>query len=66
VRNTQGDHIEQTFGPGQQSLAAVRLSRNVLAGLCHTVLPWSAAAPGVGQAPDLLRGDARLDALNGV
>jgi hypothetical protein len=43
VRNTQGDHIEHTFGPSQQYLAAVRLSRNVLAGLCHTVLPWSAA-----------------------
>jgi hypothetical protein len=41
VLKTKGDHVEHNFGHGQQYLAAVMLSLNLLAFLCHTVLEWS-------------------------
>jgi len=41
VLKTKGDHVEHNFGPGQQSLAAVMLSLNLLAFLFHTVVEWS-------------------------
>jgi hypothetical protein len=41
VRQTQGYHLEQNFGHGQQSLAATLLSVNWWACLCQTVLEGS-------------------------
>jgi hypothetical protein len=41
VLKTKGYHVEHNFGPGQQYLAAVMLSLNLLAFLFHTVLEWS-------------------------
>jgi hypothetical protein len=41
VLKTKGYHLEHNFGHGQQSLAAVMLSLNLLAFLFHTVLEWS-------------------------
>jgi hypothetical protein len=41
VLKTKGYHVEHNFGHGQQSLAAVMLSLNLLAFLFHTVLEWS-------------------------
>jgi hypothetical protein len=38
---TKGYHVEHNFGHGQQYLAAVMLSLNLLAFLFHTVLEWS-------------------------
>jgi hypothetical protein len=43
VLKTKGYHIEHNFGHGQQSLAAIMLSLNLLALLFHTVLEWSDA-----------------------
>jgi hypothetical protein len=43
VLTTKGYHVEHNFGHGQQSLAAIMLSLNLLALLCHTVLEWSDA-----------------------
>jgi hypothetical protein len=43
VLKTQGYHIEHNFGHGQQYLAAMRLSLNLLAFLFHTVWEWSDA-----------------------
>ena len=40
VLKTKGYHIEHNFGHGQQYLAAVMLSLNLLAFLFHTVLEW--------------------------
>ena len=40
---TNGDPVEHHFGHGKQSLSAVRLSLNLRALLCHTVLEWSDA-----------------------
>ena len=40
---TKGYHIEHNFGHGQQYLAALMLSLNLLAFLFHTVLEWSDA-----------------------
>jgi hypothetical protein len=37
---TKGYHIEHNFGPGKTSLAACRLSLNLLAFLFPTVLQW--------------------------
>jgi hypothetical protein len=71
VRKTKGYHLEHHFGHGKRSLAALLLSRNLLAFLCQTVLQWCEAKYAllrqvVGQTPDLFRGYARLDALYGV
>src|SRR5215475_6330569 len=41
VLKTKGYHLEHNFGHGQQYLAAVLLSLNLLAFLFHTVLEWS-------------------------
>ena len=41
VLKTKGYHVEHNLGHGQQSLAAVMLSLNLLALLFHTVLEWS-------------------------
>jgi len=41
VLKTKGYHIEHNFGHGQQYLAALMLSLNLLAFLFHTVLEWS-------------------------
>jgi len=41
VLKTKGYHLEHNFGHGQQYLAAVMLSLNLLAFLFHTVLEWS-------------------------
>ena len=41
VLKTKGYHIEHNFGHGQQYLAAIMLSLNLLAFLFHTVLEWS-------------------------
>jgi hypothetical protein len=41
VLKTKGSHGEHNFGHGQQDLAAVMLSLNLLALLFHTVLEWS-------------------------
>ncbi len=41
VLQTKGDHVEHNFGHGQQYLAAVMLSLNLLAFLFHTGLEWS-------------------------
>jgi hypothetical protein len=41
VLKTKGYHREHNFGHGQQYLAAVMLSLNLLALLFHTVLEWS-------------------------
>jgi hypothetical protein len=41
VLKTKGYHIEHNFGHGQQYLAAIMLSLNLLALLFHTVLEWS-------------------------
>ncbi len=41
VLKTKGYHVEHNFGHGQQYLAAVMLSFNLLAFLFHTVLEWS-------------------------
>jgi hypothetical protein len=41
VLKTKGYHVEHNFGHGQQYLAAVMLSLNLLAFLFHTVLEWS-------------------------
>lgn len=41
VLKTKGYHVEHNFGHGQQYLAAVMLSLNLLALLFHTVLEWS-------------------------
>ena len=41
VLKTKGYHIEHNFGHGQQYLAAVMLSLNLMAFLFHTVLEWS-------------------------
>jgi hypothetical protein len=38
VLTTTGDHIEHHLGQGKNYLAAFRLSLNLLAVLCHTVL----------------------------
>ena len=38
---TKGSHREHNVGQGQQDLAAVRRSLNLLAVLCHTVWEWS-------------------------
>ena len=43
VLKTQGYHVEHNFGHGQQYLAAIMLSLNLLAFLFHTVLEWSDA-----------------------
>jgi hypothetical protein len=43
VLKTKGYHVEHNFGHGQQYLAAVMLSLNLLAFLFHTVLEWSDA-----------------------
>ena len=43
VLKTKGYHIEHNFGHGQQYLAALMLSLNLLALLFHTVLEWSDA-----------------------
>jgi hypothetical protein len=43
VLKTKGDHLEHNLGHGQQSLAAMMLSLNLLAFLCHPVLEWSDA-----------------------
>jgi len=43
VLKTKGYHLEHNFGHGQQYLAAVMLSLNLLAFLFHTVLEWSDA-----------------------
>jgi hypothetical protein len=43
VLKTKGYHIAHNFGHGQQSLAAIMLSLNLLALLFHTVLEWSDA-----------------------
>ena len=43
VLKTKGYHIEHNFGHGQQYLAALMLSLNLLAFLFHTVLEWSDA-----------------------
>jgi hypothetical protein len=40
-RKTTGDHVEHHCGPGQQALAAVMRSLNLLALLFYTVLEWS-------------------------
>jgi hypothetical protein len=41
VLKTKGYHLEHNFGHGQQYLAAVMLSLNLLTFLFHTVLEWS-------------------------
>lgn len=41
VLKTKGYHLEHNFGHGKQYLAALLLSLNLLAFLCHTVLEWS-------------------------
>jgi hypothetical protein len=41
VLKTKGYHLEHHFGHGQQYLAAVMRSLNLLAFLFHTVLEWS-------------------------
>jgi hypothetical protein len=41
VLKPKGYHGEHNFGHGQQYLAAVMLSLNLLAFLFHTVLAWS-------------------------
>jgi len=41
VLKTKGDHVAHNFGHGKQYLAAVMLSLNLVAFLCHTVLEWS-------------------------
>ena len=41
VLKTKGYHVEHNFGHGQQYLAAVMLSLNLLAFLFHTVLEWT-------------------------
>ena len=41
VLKTKGYHLEHNFGHGQQYLAALMLSLNLLAFLFHTVLEWS-------------------------
>jgi hypothetical protein len=41
VLKTKGYHVEHNFGHGQQYLAAVMVSLNLLAFLFHTVLEWS-------------------------
>lgn len=41
VLKTKGYHLEHNFGHGQQYLAAVMFSLNLLAFLFHTVLEWS-------------------------
>jgi hypothetical protein len=41
VLKTKGYHVEHNFGHGQQYLAAIMLSLNLLAFLFHTVLEWS-------------------------
>jgi hypothetical protein len=41
VLKTKGDHLEHSFGHGQQYLSAFMLSLNLLAFLFHTVLGWS-------------------------
>ena len=38
--NTKGYHLEHHYGHGQQHLSAVRLTLNLFAFLCHTVLGW--------------------------
>jgi hypothetical protein len=43
VLKTKGYHVEHNFGHGQQYLAALMLSLNLLAFLFHTVLEWSDA-----------------------
>jgi hypothetical protein len=43
VLKTKGYHVEHNFGHGQQYLAAIMLSLNLLAFLFHTVLEWSDA-----------------------
>jgi hypothetical protein len=43
VLKTKGSHVEHNFGHGQQYLAAIMLSLNLLAFLFHTVLEWSDA-----------------------
>ena len=43
VLKTQGYHVKHNFGHGQQYLAAIMLSLNLLAFLFHTVLEWSDA-----------------------
>ena len=43
VRKTKGSHVAHNFGQGQPSLAAMMLSLNLLALLCHTMLAWSDA-----------------------
>jgi hypothetical protein len=43
VLKTKGYQVEHNFGHGQQSLAAIMLSLNLLALLFHTVLEWSDA-----------------------
>src|SRR5713101_2550501 len=41
VLKTKGYHVEHNFGHGQQDLAAIMLSLNLLAFLFHTALEWS-------------------------
>ena len=41
VLKTKGYHVEHNFGHGQQYLAAMMCSLNLLAFLFHTVLEWS-------------------------
>ncbi len=43
VLKTKGYHVEHNFGHGQQYLAAIMFSLNLLAFLFHTVLEWSDA-----------------------
>ena len=43
ILKTKGYHVAHNFGHGQQYLAAMMLSLNLIAFLCHTVLEWSDA-----------------------
>jgi hypothetical protein len=43
ILKTKGYHVEHNFGHGQQYLAAIMLSLNLIAFLFHTVLEWSDA-----------------------
>src|SRR6266511_845993 len=43
ILKTKGYHVAHNFGHGQQYLAAIMLSLNLIAFLFHTVLEWSDA-----------------------
>jgi hypothetical protein len=60
VLKTKGSHVEHNFGHGQQYLAAVMLSLNLLAFLFHTVLDLQEGSCDTTQAAPQRTGKARI------